>query len=312
MTPTHFLTGFHQRTCQALIAGMSIVSLFGCASSEPQNPASDAAPLTNAEETVVEAVKENAEPLALADTQPDSSAPTAAATAATPTSTPPQPAAVATAINIEVGMTYADARSQLLQQGWVAVEAPEPGPYGVERTLYDVGFTEVTACAGSGLGQCIFEFYHPERSENDGLAVITYGGSRPEIAEWNTYAYGAGIGNTGAVAAASNSTGAASSETLSEIPVAFQGRWMVDVADCSAEYTSEGRLVITSDSLKFYETTGTVQSITGQGDSQIVVTSELSSEGTTFTDTDTFQLSSDRTAITDVNLGIVRYRCPDA
>ena len=207
-------------------------------------------------------------------------------------------------------MTYAEARSRLIQQGWGPVEAPDPGPYGVERTLYDVGFTEVTACAGSGLGQCLFEFYHPARSDNDGLAVTTYGGSRPEIAEWNTYTY-SDTANAGATAAASNNTDIASNETLSTIPVAFQGQWMANVADCAAAHTPEGRLMITPDSIRFYESSGPVRSVTRQGDLQITVTSELSSEGTTFTETDTFQLSSDRTALTDVATDTVRYRCPD-
>lgn len=43
------------------------------------------------------------------------------------------------AIDLEVGMQYADARARLLKKGWVPVEAPEPGPYGVERMAYDAG-----------------------------------------------------------------------------------------------------------------------------------------------------------------------------
>ena len=37
------------------------------------------------------------------------------------------------------GMPYIEARAILMQQGWIPLEQPEPGPYGVERTMYDLG-----------------------------------------------------------------------------------------------------------------------------------------------------------------------------
>lgn len=212
--------------------------------------------------------------------------------------------AVVPPVDLEAGITYAEARTRLIQQGWIPSEAPDPGPYGVERTLYDVGFTEVSACAGTGLGQCRFDFYHPNRATDNLLSVTTYGGSRPEVAAWSTQS-----GNANHSSAASSIEDA--TQSLSEIPVPFRGRWMTHLEDCSASYTSDGRLLIESDLLQFYESSGPVLEVTQQGDSEITVTTELSSEGTTFVETDTFRLSGEGSILTDVDTGGVRYRCPD-
>ena len=49
-----------------------------------------------------------------------------------------------------------------------------------------------------------------------------------------------------------------------EIPADYQGRWGLSAADCAAESGSaEGLLEITSTELKFYESVGTLESVTG-------------------------------------------------
>lgn len=210
-------------------------------------------------------------------------------------------------VDLDVGLTYAEARTRLLQQGWIPDEQPDPGPYGVERTMYDVGFTEVSGCAGTGLGQCRFEFYHPDRmasGEDNVLSVITYGGSRPEVANWNLQSV---------ADASSDSADPEIAIVQSTIPVQFQGLWDANVAGCSNP-GSDGRLRVEADRLQFYESSGPVTEVIMQGDLDATVYLELSGEGMTWTDINKLELSGDRNALTITSDGFesVRYRCPDA
>ncbi|MEQ8538828.1 MAG: hypothetical protein RIB93_15440 [Coleofasciculus sp. D1-CHI-01] len=198
------------------------------------------------------------------------------------------------------GMQYADARARLLQKGWIPVEAPDPGPYGVERMAYDAGFTEVAACAGTGAGQCSFEFIHP--GEQQSLSVITYGGSELEVGDWD-------IQPSSSVEAATPADSSPVAQVQSVIPMQFQGLWD-DLELCDIP-TSDGRLRIGLNRIEFYETGGPVLEVVTKGDLEMSVTAEYSSEGETWTETNSFKLSSDRSALTDSKTNVVRYRCPN-
>ena len=203
------------------------------------------------------------------------------------------------AIDLEVGMQYADARARLLKKGWVPVEAPEPGPYGVERMAYDAGFTEVAGCAGTGLGQCRFDFIHP--GEQKSLAVITYGGSKLEVGDWNVQPFFS-------AEAATPADRSSIAQVQSVIPMQFQGEWNSGLKGCGLP-SSDGRLLIGLNRIEFYESSGTVLEVVTQGDHKIMVTAEYASEGEIYTQTDSFQLSSDRSVLTHSDANVVRYRC---
>ena len=268
------------------IASLALAPLaIGCAAGVP-DPPSDTAASRASEETLV-----TGEPIA---PQPERVRTEPAA------SSSQQPApADNQLIDIEVGMQYADARARLLKKGWVPAEAPDPGPYGVERMAYDAGFTEVAGCAGTGLGQCRFDFTHP--GEQKSLAVITYGGSKLEVGGWNVEPFPSAEAATPA-----NSNPVA--QVQSVIPMQFQGEWNFSLEGCGVGH-SDGRLVIGLNRIEFYESFGNVQEVIAQGDLKMTVTAEYSSEGETFTRTNSFQLSSDRSTLTHIETGAVRYPC---
>ncbi|MEL7505390.1 MAG: hypothetical protein AAFN18_23315 [Cyanobacteria bacterium J06554_6] len=276
-----------------LLICVGLVSLVSCSTSEVSTPSPD-----GVSEAPAEVVSADA-PTEAVTTGETAPAPQPAPAVSTSN---PQPESKTetvsdSAVNLEVGMQYDDARAILMQQGWVPGESPEPGPYGIEREAYDAGFTEVVSCSATGLGPCRFEFGHA--TENKVLAVITTGGSRLEIAEWS-------------VETPVASTPATPANTVAQqpqIPLQFQGEWDASLEGCAAPY-SDGRLTITSNRLEFWESSGPVQSVVMQGDRQITVTTELSSEGSTFTDTKTFHLSDDGSVLTMPETGSVRYRCP--
>ncbi len=207
------------------------------------------------------------------------------------------PAQTAAAPDIEVGLTYIEARTRLIQQGWVPVVAPEPGPYGVERKLYDMGITEVSACSGTGVGACRFEFSHPGRAnapEGDTLSVITHGGARTEVADWEL-----------AIANAPSNAAVASRQPA-EVPASFQGLWNVSLDQCAVPY-SDGKLLVESNRLTFYESSGPVVEVSVQGPSEVMLTTEISGEGMTSLETYTLELSEDGSSLA-VN-GFARSRC---
>ncbi len=206
----------------------------------------------------------------------------------------------ATPINIEVGMPYAEARSRIMQQGWVPDPQPLPGPYGVETAFHELGFTEVESCAGTGLGPCLFYFTHPDRTgpnEENVLRVGTTGGaSHPNISSWDTYHFSETV-----------SAASPSATIVAEIPTQFRGEWNVNLDDCYASY-SDGRLILESNYVRFYDSSGPVTKVVIQGDSQAVISTELSSEGTAYEQDHTFKLSDDGSSLSAAT-GLVRYRC---
>lgn len=198
--------------------------------------------------------------------------------------------------DIQVGLAYSEARTRLIQQGWVPVVADEPGPYGVERQLYDQGITEVSACSGTGVGACRFEFNHPERAqlgESSALSVITHGGSRTEVADWELQ-----YPVVPPIAA-----------RPSEVPAQFQGLWNASLEQCS-NTSSDGRMVIEPNFIRFYESSGPIVEVKTRGDDEVALTVELSGEGSTWTDTDYYQLFDGGSSIVrNGDPRSIRYRC---
>jgi len=207
----------------------------------------------------------------------------------------------ATPLDIYIGMPYAEARAQIIRQGWIPNNGPEPAS-GVERTLYNRGYREVDACAGTGLGPCVFYFFHPDRTgpnEEKDLRVRTNGGaSQTQISGWETYHY-----DSNAV------TSAVTSEVVSEIPAQFHGEWNVNGSECGP-IRGDGQLSLSADRISFYESSGPVTEVVAQGESKITVYSSLSSEGTTFTDITTFELSDYGSVLSDVDGDRRWRRCP--
>lgn len=220
-------------------------------------------------------------------------------------------------LGLAEGMPYIEARTILIQQGWIPLEQPEPGPYGVERQMYDLGVREVTACSGTGVGYCAFSFYKLDSSRPNGhirFGVTTVGGSQVEVSGWGSnFVEGPPPlleNNSQPVAAQANTTGSASAQQHTYIPIQFRGLWNFSPDECSIPY-SQGRLQIQGDQLSFYESSGPVTEVTSRGDYEVTASAEMSGEGEIYTNTYTFQLSENYSSITHTETGVVRYRCPD-
>ena len=60
------------------------------------------------------------------------------------------------------GMTYSEARTLLIEEGWQAVfnmgQFNNPNRSGVIDRFIEKGYTEVVDCSGTGLGLCLFQF----------------------------------------------------------------------------------------------------------------------------------------------------------
>lgn len=307
------------------IACLGLVPLvISCAATDVAEPPADTTASSTPEETVVAAEPTTTQPAqtssqpkfsgrpqpAPAAKAPTAKAPTAPQPARTPSQTAasnnsqpaPTPAADAQLIAIESGMQYATARARLLEKGWVPAEAPDPGPYGVEREAYDAGYTEVAGCAGTGLGQCRFDFFHPD--EQKSLSVTTYGGSRLEVGDWNIQPFSA-------VVAAAPASSSPVAQTQSTIPTQFVGEWNRNLEECGVSY-STGKLDIETDKIGFYESVSTGLEVIPQGDLKMTVMGEYFGEGAAFTRTHSFELSSDRSTITtNGDPRSARYRCPE-
>ncbi|OKH17441.1 hypothetical protein [[Limnothrix rosea] IAM M-220] len=275
------------------LAALGLVLLItSCTASEAPPDSATETPNNPSEETVVTETETNTE----ISTPKTNNVPTQQ-TSATNTETLLK--------SFEQGTPYAVVRAQLLKAGWTPAEVPEPGAFGVEREAYDSGFIEVSACAGTGMGQCRFELVNLEKQK--GLSITTYGGSDLQFGDWSIYPY-----TSAEVAPPSDGNITVSNpiiqEGRSEIPSQFQGEWNANLDGCGS-LSSDGRLVIKPSQLQFYASTGTVSKIMVTGTAGLTVTAEYSGEGSTWTETDNFQLSSDLSTLTNLDTGGVRYRC---
>jgi hypothetical protein len=86
--------------------------------------------------------------------------------------------------NLREGMPFAEARQNLFGSGWQGVRKdPAPGHSGVVgHVFYDLGFTEVIDCAGTGEAPCIFLYRNGEGRE---LELHTRGEENLVLHHWN-------------------------------------------------------------------------------------------------------------------------------
>lgn len=90
------------------------------------------------------------------------------------------------------------------------------------------------------------------------------------------------------------------------IPERYRGEWNSDSAACGS--ASESRLVVGEDTIRFYESSGPVQSARMDGN-ELVVVPRLTGEGETRDATYRFRLSADGNTLTDAGSGLARQRC---
>ncbi|MFL9842504.1 hypothetical protein ABS767_16155 [Sphingomonas sp. ST-64] len=102
------------------------------------------------------------------------------------------------------------------------------------------------------------------------------------------------------------SASASTAAVAAEIPEAFRGRWSGKAGDCG-KGSDITRLEITPAELRFYESSGTVTGIEGEG-AEIAVTARYTGEGEAWTATRSFELSPDGKTLTSE--GMARVRCP--
>ena len=97
------------------------------------------------------------------------------------------PAEVAAAENklpkLRQGMQFSKARALLLDAGWQGMrQYPPPENFGmVGYVFYELGYTEVVDCAGSGVAPCVFA-YKNEKGKR--LEVHTYGEEKLVLDTW--------------------------------------------------------------------------------------------------------------------------------
>jgi hypothetical protein len=77
------------------------------------------------------------------------------------------------------------------------------------------------------------------------------------------------------------------------IPAEFQGRWGLSADDCTAKGGKpEGLLTIEPDTLKFYESTGTIQDVSEALEGRFRATFKIVGEGQTRTTDEVFDLQN--------------------
>lgn len=100
-------------------------------------------------------------------------------------------------------------------------------------------------------------------------------------------------------------------EAATAIPVRFHGEWNQDLSACGTG-SSETRLRISADRLRFYESAGEVREIDIVSDRVIEVTAAYSGEGRTWINERRLSLSPDGDTLTVTGEGatMTRSRCP--
>ena len=96
-------------------------------------------------------------------------------------------------------------------------------------------------------------------------------------------------------------------DAVATIPASFQGEWNTDAAACGSG-SNESRLVISADTMRFYESSGPVQSASVD-DNELTVVVRLTGDGETRDATYRFRLSADGTTLTDADSALARQRC---
>lgn len=98
-----------------------------------------------------------------------------------------------------------------------------------------------------------------------------------------------------------------SGDATATIPTRFRGEWNTDAAACGTG-GNESRLLIAADTMRFYESSGPVQSASMDGN-ELTVTVRLTGEGETRDATYRFRLSADGRTLTDADSALARQRC---
>ena len=98
----------------------------------------------------------------------------------------------------------------------------------------------------------------------------------------------------------------ADDDAVATIPPRFQGEWNTDAAACGSG-SNESRL-ISADTMRFYESSGPVQSASVDGN-ELTAVVRLTGEGETRDATYRFRLSADGSTLTDADSALARQRC---
>ena len=110
---------------------------------------------------------------------------------------------------------------------------------------------------------------------------------------------------------AEDDTDDADDDVAATIPARFHGEWNADLSACGTG-SNESRLRISSNAIRFYESTGAVRAVAVESERVITVTAEYQGEGDTWRDTRRLALSEggDRLTVTSQGSDFVRQRCP--
>lgn len=99
-------------------------------------------------------------------------------------------------------------------------------------------------------------------------------------------------------------------DDVAVIPARFHGEWNADPDACGTG-SSESRLRISADRIRFYESVGVVEDVDIESDRVITVEARYQGEGDTWSDERRLSLSSDGSSLTVSGGGdMVRHRCP--
>lgn len=100
------------------------------------------------------------------------------------------------------------------------------------------------------------------------------------------------------------------SDDVADIPARFHGEWNADPDACGTG-SSESRLRISADLIRFYESVGVVKDVDIESDRVITVEAQYQGEGDTWSDERRLSLSADGNSLTVSGGGdMVRQRCP--
>ena len=98
-------------------------------------------------------------------------------------------------------------------------------------------------------------------------------------------------------------------DNVATIPERFHGEWNGDLVACGTG-SSETRLRISADQIRFYESVGVVRNVEVESDRVVVVDAEYTGEGETWSDRRRLMLAGDGESLTVGGTNLVRHRCP--
>jgi len=99
-----------------------------------------------------------------------------------------------------------------------------------------------------------------------------------------------------------------------DIAVQFRGEWNAKIEDCGTG-NNDSRLVIGTNKIEFYESTGIVRAAFMHGPFETLIVADMTGEGSTWLDSYKFILAGDGHYLSSPSADgtrFVRYRCPAA